>query len=187
MNFSIIIHKFEKIKNHKMKKLIFTLLAGILLSCSNDSSNSSSGTISWSCKVNGVQYQWSGSYPYSATSGQSSYLGEPASVPIVSLASPIISSGNRQVMLNLSFQNENLGTRVINGSEVGNTASLVLNQQVYSTYPSMAQINLNISQMASAVNGITKGTFSGTMVGGGTGTIQTINITEGSFEAIRIQ
>lgn len=173
-----------------MKKITSIIILILFVSCSNesnDTNNSPSGTISWSCKVNGVQYQWSGSYPYSATSGQSSYLGEPASTPTVSLASPIISSGNRQVMLNLSFQNENLGTRVINGSEVGNTASLVLNQQVYSTYPSMAQINLNISQMASAVNGITKGTFSGTMVGGGSGTIQTINITEGSFEAIRIQ
>ena len=161
-----------------------------MFSCSKDSTdsnNSSSGTINWSCKVNGVQYQWSGSYPYTSTSGQSSYLGQPASIPTVSLASPIISSGNRQVMLNLSFQNENLGTRVINGSVLGNTASLVLNQQLYSTYPSTAQINLNISQMASAVNGITKGTFSGTMVGAVSGTLQTINITEGSFEAIRIQ
>lgn len=173
-----------------MKKFSIIILSFLLFSCSKDSTdsnNSSSGTISWSCKVNGVQYQWSGSYPYSTTSGQSSYMGEPASTPTVSLASPIISSGNRQVGLTFTFQNENLGTRVINGSAVGNTASLVLNQQVYSTYPSMAQINLNISQMASAVNGTTKGTFSGTMVGAGTGTIQTINITEGSFEAIRIQ
>lgn len=170
-----------------MKKLIVALLAGILLSCSNDSSNSSSGVTKWSCKVNGVLYEWSGSYPYSQTSGQSSYLGEPASVPMVSLASPIVSSGNRQIQLILSFQNENLGAHVINGSDFGNQASIMLNQQSYTTYPSMAQINLNISQMASANNGITKGTFSGTMVGGSSGTIQTVNITEGSFEAIRIQ
>jgi hypothetical protein len=173
-----------------MKKISIIILSFLMFSCSKDltdSNNFSSGTIIWSCKVNGVQYQWSGSYPYSASSGQSSYLGQPANTPTVSLASPIISSGNRQFMLTFSFQNENLGTRVINGSAVGNTASLVLNQQVYSTYPSTAQINLNISQMSSAVNGITKGTFSGTMVGAGAGTIQTINITEGSFETIRIQ
>lgn len=129
MNFSIIIHKFEKIKNHKMKKLIFTLLAGILLSCSNDSSNSSSGTIKWKFKMDGIQYEWSGNYPYSQTSGQSSYLGEPASVPMVSLASPIISSGNRQVMLNFTFQNESIGTSIIDDSVMGNSASLVINGQ----------------------------------------------------------
>ncbi|MGV1013008.1 MAG: hypothetical protein ACOYBS_11220 [Flavobacterium sp.] len=173
-----------------MKKFIIIILSFLMFSCSKDSTdsnNSSSGTISWSCKVNGVQYQWSGSYPYSATRGQSSYLGEPASTPTIMLASPIISSGNRQIMLTLSFQNENLGSHLINGSVAGNQASLVLNQQVYSTYPSTAQINLNISQMASAVNGITKGTFSGTMVGAVSGTLQTINITDGSFEVIRIQ
>ena len=173
-----------------MKNFIIIILSSIFFSCSNespDSDNSSSGTIKWSCKINGVQYQWSGSYPYSTTSGQSSYLGEPTSVPMVALASPIVSSGNRQIQLTFTFQNENSGTHIINDGVSGNSATLVLNQQVYSTYPSMAQINLNISQMASATNGITKGTFSGTMVGGSTGTIQTINITEGSFEAIRIQ
>ena len=40
--------------------------------------------------------------------------------------------------------------------------------------------------MASVTGGITKGTFSGTMVGA-TQQLQTVEITEGSFEAIRIQ
>ena len=171
-----------------MKKLIFTLLAGILLSCSNDSSNSSPGTIKWKFKMDGVQYEWSGNYPYSQTSGQSSYLGEPKNTPTISLASPIISSGNRQVMLNFTFQNESTGTYIIDDSVIGNSATLFINgQDIYSTDPNFGgEITLNVTQMASSTNGITKGTFSGTLVGL-TQQLPTVEITEGSFEAIRIQ
>lgn len=148
-----------------MKKLIFALLAGILLSCSNDSNDSSSGTIKWKFKMNGVLYEWSGNYPYSQTSGQSSYLGEPTNTPTISLASPIISSGNRQVGLTFTFPNESTGTSIIDDSVLGNSASLVINgQDLYSSYPNLGEITLNVTQMASSTNGITKGTFSGTMV-----------------------
>ena len=170
-----------------MKKLIFALLAGILLSCSNDSSNSSSGTIKWKFKMDGVLYEWSGNYPYSQTSGQSSYLGEPTNTPTISLASPIISSGNRQVGLTFTFSNESTGTSIIDDSVEGNSASLVINgQDLYSTYPNLGEITLNVTQVASSTNGITKGNFSGTMVKA-TQLSQTVEITEGSFEAIRIQ
>ena len=171
-----------------MKKLIFALLAGILLSCSNDSSdNSSSGTIKWRFKVDGVLYEWSGNYPPTQTSGQCIYSGEPLSVPIVSMSSPIISSGKRQVMLTFIFPNESTGPHIMDGSSNENSAALIINgSELYSTYPEFGQINLNITQMASVTGGITKGTFSGTMVGV-TQQLQTVEITEGSFEAIRIQ
>lgn len=171
-----------------MKKLIFALFAGILLSCSNDSSdNSSSGTIKWKFKVDGVQYEWSGNYPYSQTSGQSTYGGEPISAPLINLASPIISSGNRQVIFIFIFPNESTGPRILDGSSTENSAVLTINgSKVYGTYPNLGQINLNITQMASATGGITKGTFSGTMIEP-TQQLKTVEITEGSFEAIRIQ
>ena len=174
-----------------MKKIILVLTIGLLsISCSSssDDSSSSSGNLKWKFKMDGVQYEWSGDFPYSATSGQSSYLGEPASTPTISLVSPIISSGNRQVMLTFTFPNESTGTSIIDDSVIGNSASLVINSEdIYSTSSDFGGvISLNITQMASSTNGITKGTFSGTMVKLDQ-ELQTVEITEGSFEAIRIQ
>jgi hypothetical protein len=171
-----------------MKNLILILFTGILLSCSSDSSDdNSNGTIKWKFKANGVQYELSENFPYSATSGQCSYLGQPSAIPTIMLSSPVISSGNREIMLTFTFQNESTGTSIIDNSVVGNSASLVINgQDLYSTLPNLGEITLNISQIAISLGGITKGTFSGTMVSVNQ-QMQTIQITEGSFEAIRIQ
>jgi hypothetical protein len=91
-------------------------------------------------------------------------------------------------MLNFTFQNESTGTYIIDDSVMENSATLFINgQDIYSTYPNLGgEITLNVTQMASSTNGITKGTFSGTLFDL-TQQSQTVEITEGSFEAIRIQ
>ena len=170
-----------------MKKIILGIFVGLLfISCSSDSSNNSSnGTIKWRFKANGVQYEWSGNYPYSATSGQSSYIGEDlGGVPTITLSSPTI-SGNREIMLIFTFPNESTGTFNLDDSVPGNSVSLVINNALYSTVPNLGEITLNISQMATSSGGITKGTFSGTMVSVNQQMLP-MEITEGSFEAIRL-
>ena len=168
----------------------------MLFSCSGDDDNARDTVlVKWKFKANGVLYQWEGSWPfsatenYSATSGQSSYLGEPQNYPTISLNSPIISSGNREIMLSISFPNEATGTFNINNLVDGNSALLFINDDSYSTSQQLGQcqINLNISQIATAVGGLTKGTFSGTMKGFDNNfNVLTIQITEGSFESVRL-
>ncbi len=174
-----------------MKNLIFfTILIFTLFSCSSDSSeDSSNGTIKWRFKANGVQYEWSGNYPYSATSGQCSYLGQPNSVPTIMLSTPVISSGNREIMLTFTFQTESTGTYTLDDCSQGNSANLIMGGATgtqYATCFGLGEITLNVSQMASSTSGITKGTFSGTMYSVNQ-QMQPIQITDGSFEAIRIQ
>jgi hypothetical protein len=170
-----------------MKKNILSIFAVLLfISCSNDSSdNSSNGTIKWKFKANGVQYEWRGNYPYTFSSGQSSDVGvDLGVVPTILLSSPTI-SGAREIMLTFTFPSQSTGTFNLNNSVPGNSVSLVMNNNLYSTIPNLGEIILNISQIATSTGGITKGTFSGTMVSASQ-QMQTIQITDGSFEAIRL-
>lgn len=174
-----------------MKKILLLSISILLsISCSSDSSDdNSSGTIKWRFKANGVQYEWSGNYPYSATSGQCSYLGQLNSVPTIMLGTPVLSSGNREVMLTFTFETESTGTYILDDCSQGNSANLIIGGATgtqYATCFGLGEITLNVSQMASSTGGITKGTFSGTMVSVNQ-QMQPIQITDGSFEAIRIQ
>jgi hypothetical protein len=173
-----------------MKKIIFGIITSLfIISCSSDSSdNSSNGTIKWRFKANGVQYEWSGNYPYTASSGQASYLGEPTSAPTISLSSPVISSGNREIMLTFTFPNESTGSFTLDDCQPGNSANLVIGGNSgtgYATCFGTGEITLNISQMATSTGGITKGTFSGTMVSVSQQMLP-MEITEGSFEVIKL-
>jgi hypothetical protein len=174
-----------------MKKIILGIITTLLIiSCSSDSSdNGSHGTIQWKFKANGVQYEWSGNYPYTATSGQASYLGETSSVPTINLGSPVVSSGNREIMLTFTFPNESTGNFTLDDCNPGNSANLVVggaSGTQYATCFGTGEIILNISQMATSTGGITKGTFSGTMVSVSQQLLP-MEITEGSFEVIKIQ
>ena len=146
--------------------------------------------IKWKFKVNGVLYQWEGFHPYSPTSGQSSHLTGTSLSQIISLASPVNSSNTREVMLSFTIPAERTGTFNINELIAGSNGVLLIinNDKLYSTDQQLCQceIKLNISQIATSVGSITRGTFSGSMGEITQFSNNLVQITEGSFESVRL-
>ena len=176
-----------------MKKLIsFLCMILMIFSCSsledNISDLPSKVAIKWRFKVNGVLYQWEGFHPYSNTSGQSSHLTGIGLSQVIMLNSPVNGSNTREVMLTITIPTERTGTFNINDLVPGSNGVVLIinNNKVYSTDQQLGQceLKLNISQIATSVGSITKGTFSGSMRD-----LQSFNlvqITEGSFESVRL-
>ena len=164
-----------------MKKLIFALLAGILLSCSNDSSDdSSSGTTNWKFKMNGVQYEWSGdsSNPMSFGSSLFSQQNSKTSIELFSVQDPMIS-------FHFDLPILKTGTYILDDYQANLTdySGSIVSYYSYNSY----KITLNITQINNDVtpNRIV-GTFSGKLVReNSSGATIVKNITEGYFEAIK--
>ncbi len=84
--------------------------------------------------------------------------------------------------------NNNIGNHILNSVNSGNGFSFWINNEYYSTsqLSGPTQVNLNIIQMPTAIGGIVKGTFHGTVSRGYPPSAPSIRpITEGYFEAIR--
>jgi hypothetical protein len=176
----------------------------VLNSCSNEpidpaidpsaNNGSSSGTLRWSCKVDGVLYEWSGAF--GATTGLSNYSkdeqnatdGNPNGVVVLSKSN---SSNQNELYLGLTMPDIRTGAFSLNGNSVNNAAALTLSSSLsYGTVGGQS-ISVNITELSNNtaitgdLSGRVKGTFSGSMRQ--VGSLQTITITEGSFEAIRMQ
>jgi hypothetical protein len=177
-----------------MKKLfLFTCAILMIFSCTsiedNNSGVPSKVAIKWRFKVNGVLYQWEGFSTYSSTSGQSSYLVAPSFSPVISFASPVNSSNTREVMFSITIPTERAGTFIMNDLVPGSNGMLLfINNNTYSTDQTLGQceMKLNISQIATSAGRITKGTFSGSMRGIQSFSNNLVQITEGSFESVRL-
>ena len=184
--------------------LVVIAIIFILNSCSNEpidpaidptaNGGGSSGTLRWSCKVDGVLHEWSGLF--GATTGLSNYAkddqnatdGNPNGVVVLSK-----SNGNseNELYLGLTIPDVRTGTFTLNGNSVNSGAVLTLSSSLsYATVDGNA-ISVNITELSNNtaitgnLTGRVKGTFSGSMRQ--VGSLQTILITEGSFEAIRMQ
>lgn len=174
-----------------MKKLLLTTLSILMLfSCSGDDDNAPDTTpqnvlVKWKFKANGVLYQWEG-YNTPSSNGMSIYLSpssqsDPHGTISLSKDGP---NANDLLLLEFWIPNGNIGNHILNSENAGDAAVLSIGGNGYSTSQlfGQCQLNLNISQIATADGGITKGTFSGTMKGFDNSII-TIQITEGSFES----
>ena len=163
-----------------MKKLIFAFLAVVLMSCSNDSSDSSSGTTKWKFKMNGVQYEWSGdsSNPLSFGSSVFSQQNSETSIELWSTQDPVIS-------FDFDIPTLNTGSYILDDFDayITDYSGTIVTYYTNSSY----KITLNITQINNDVtpNRIV-GTFSGKLAReNSSGATIVKNITEGYFEAIR--
>ncbi len=184
--------------------LFLMVISFALNSCSNepvdptidptDNGGGSSGTLRWSCKVDGVAYEWSGTI--SSTNGISNYAkdeqnatdGNPNGVIALSKTN---STNQNELILNLTVPDIRTGAFTLNGTSVNNAAVLTLSSSLsYGTVDGQS-ISVNITELSNNtavtgdLSGRVRGTFSGSMRQ--VGSLQTISITEGSFVAIRMQ
>ena len=189
-----------------LKPIAFFLLIAIsfvLNSCSNEpidpaidpsaNNSSSSGMLRWSCKVDGVLHEWSGTI--SSTNGFSNYSKDEQNATdgnpngIVSLSKKN-SNNQNELMLSLTMPDIRTGAFTLNGSSENNAALLILSSSLSYGTVGAQSISVNITELSNNaaatgdLSGRVKGTFSGSMIQ--TGSSQTITITEGSFEAIRM-
>ena len=178
--------------------LFLIAISFILNSCSNepidpaidptDNSGGSSGVLRWSCKVDGVLHEWSG--VFGASSGLSNFAMDDQNAtdgnPNGQLMLP-----NNDVIFSFILPTVNTGNFNLNGSSENNGSVLTLSATTsYGTVDGHT-ITMNITELSNNtaitgdLSGRVKGTFSGSMRQ--VGSLQTITITEGSFEAIRMQ
>jgi len=184
-----------------IKRISFLFLFAItfvLNSCSNepidpaidptDNSGGSSGTLRWSCKVDGVLHEWSGAF--GASTGLSNYSKDDQNPTDGNPNGQLILSNN-DVIFTFVLPTVNTGNFNLNGSSENNGSVLTLSATTsYGTVDGHS-ISVNITELSNNtaitgdLSGRVKGTFSGSMRQ--VGSLQTITITEGSFEAIRMQ
>jgi len=147
----------------------------------------------WSCKVDGVLHEWSGTI--SSTNGISNYSkdeqnatdGNPNGVVALGKSN---SSNQNEFYLALTMPDIRTGSFTLNGNSVNNAALLTLSSSLSYVTVNGHSISVNITELSNNaaatgdLSGRVKGTFSGSMIKNGSS--QTITITEGSFEAIRM-
>ncbi len=190
-----------------IKRISFLVLIAItfmLNACSNEpidpaidptlNGGGSSGTLRWSCKVDGVLHEWSGTI--SSTNGISNYSkddqnatdGNPNGVVVLSKTN---SNSTNELYLGLTMPEIRTGTFTLDGSSINNAAVLTLSSSLSYGTVSGQSMTVNITELSNNtaitgnLTGRVKGTFSGSMRQ--VGSLQTIAISEGSFEAIRMQ
>jgi hypothetical protein len=192
-----------------MKKTFFFVLITCQLfafiGCKKDSSTNnrtSSSTYSWSCKIDGKSYSWSGILPYSTpnSTGNSSFIGD-ANISSIVLGSSFTSTFSFSPC-DITFALPPLnttGSYSISSTDLTKAATIILQNSIsdMGTYTSSfggTTMNVTISSITSGTfptaPGRVIGTFQGQLKGTantGSSTLKTINVTEGKFEAIRIQ
>ncbi len=184
-----------------LKPIAFFFLFAItfvLNSCSNepidpaidptDNNGGSSGMLRWSCKVDGVLHEWSGAF--GATTGLSNFAMDDQNATDGNPNGQLMLSNN-DVIFSFILPTVNTGNFNLNGSSENNGSVLTLSATTsYGTVDGHT-ITMNISELSNNtvingdLSGRVKGTFSGSMRQ--VGSLQTITITEGTFEAIRAQ
>ena len=179
-----------KLNYIKMKKIISLLTMGLLLiSCSSSSSNpATSGVYNWSFKLDGVPYQWQGTFQNPGNGG--------GTYTAINNKGMLTLSSNIDVSVGVQFPSVSTGDFTFNSSSPQSTSMTIIIKDpgiTSSTYMTGlgGTMNVNISSLSSitqATNptnpGTVIGTFSGTIRKGG-GQIATV--TDGSFEVARNQ
>lgn len=192
-----------------LKLLVFLFLVAftyVLNSCSNepidpaidptDNNGGSSGTLRWSCKVDGVLHEWSGAFGAStglsnfAMDDQNATDGNPNGVIALSKNN---SNGN-YFDLSMTIPEVRTGTFLLNYSSTNQVALLNtgnINDIILYSSNQGTSLTVNVTELSNNtvisgdLTGRVKGTFSGTMAR--VGAPGSITITEGTFEAIRAQ
>ena len=194
-----------------MKKLLTFIVAIYLLQgCStNNPTNNTGGACSWELTINGRPYSWTGPYPQTPITGQSTFIASGTQNPTANIAMQGAVNGNVVGQTtSIILQSVRTGSFTLNENTwgvSGDALGIVIqnaNGNISETYTSGAtgsNIIVNITQLDNASvassgspsgAGYVSGTFSGSIGGvldpSGLGTITTATIS-GSFHAIRIQ
>jgi hypothetical protein len=172
-----------------MKKIILGLTIGLLIiscSSSDDNSSSLSGVYKWQFKLNGVLYQWEGTF-LNPQDGGGSYnsINNKGFLTLVK-TTPSVS-------LFIDFPNVVAGTSTFNSSSPETEGFLLILPDGASYDTSFGgSMNVNITSLSSTTQvtnplnpGKVIGTFSGTIKKADSQT--TYSITEGVFEVPRTQ
>lgn len=167
-----------------MKRIIISLTLGFLLiSCSSSDSNSSSAEMfMWSCKINGVLYEWSGNTEENFSQGAALVLFNSNSLRLMNNDFMISPSNFPSITPgNYTFsQSSGLSCIATLGGETYATGAWyggAMNFKITSITPYTYQ---NYDFITKKVTG----TFSGTVKSYPNG--ETLTITEGSFVAMNI-
>ena len=181
-----------KLNYIKMKKIISLLTMGLLLiSCSSSSSNpATSGVYNWSFKLDGVLYQWQGTFlnPGNGTGGYSTSNNK-----------GILTLSSIDADLVVRFPSVSTGDFTFNSSSANNGSTVTItvypdSALPYTTGGSAGTMNVNISSLSS-ITSRTNPANPGTVIGTFSGTIRklvmgrdviTATVTDGSFEVARM-
>ncbi len=167
-----------------MKKYILGFLfIFFIISCSTDSSEtSSSDTLKWNFKLDGVQYKWSGNPKDFSSWGSSTYSVKSSTKNTITLFStqdPIIS-------FDFIVPSLSVGTYTLNS--IG-SAYITDYSGAFITYYTTNQYQIVLKITESNINldsGKIKGTFSGKLTRENSSGVTIVkNISEGYFEAIK--
>jgi hypothetical protein len=166
-------------------KIYTTMLVGltglIFIGCNQN--NPQPNNLQWNVNIGGQTYSWQGSYPNNMTGGSALAASNGTSSQPFSISCAL--NGGTSLAISLPLYNS--GSFTLNSSNyaTSNLISFMLNGSAngYSTAYG-GSVVVNVTQFPSNVNGIIKGTFSGTIgkspgLGGGTTAIT------GSFDVLR--
>jgi hypothetical protein len=174
-----------------MKKLLLTTLSILMFfSCSSDDEPQTI-VLNWKYKLDGVQYQWSGNYPYPLeTSGFSNYSPSTGGDGLLITATSCNGSCTTSMNVGPGFnfwlpENSGVGTYFLNQ---GNS-TIIINSGIvwdndengYLSSSLGGNLTVNIIESSNTVGSIMKGTFSGNVLGPNS-SIHVV--TEGYFEAV---
>jgi hypothetical protein len=177
-----------------MRKLLLIAISVLMLfSCVSEIDIPTNVKIKWRFKLNGVEYRWSGNYLSLDTDG-SSIVGVSENNALItgfSCNGPCASSTKNGPQFSFFLpKNFSTGKYVLNQKSFGiqdpiNVGMILINDNnVYlSAFEGGGNLTVNILESSNKVNGIVKGTFSGSV-------IQATNLTshvisDGYFEAVR--
>lgn len=194
-----------------MKKIL-TFIAAIYLlqGCSTSNpTNNTGGACSWELTINGRNYSWTGPYPQTPITGQSTFTASGTQNPTANIAMQGAVNGNVVGQTTaIVLQSVRTGSFTLNESTwgvSGDALSIGIEDangnisEEYTTAATNSNIIVNITQLdnSSVLSsgspsgaGFVSGTFSGSIGGvldpSGSGTITTATIS-GSFHSIRLQ
>jgi hypothetical protein len=174
----------------KLVRVFNTLFLGfgilVISSCNPDNpqpNNPSTGSaLQWTLNIGGQTYSWQGSYPDNLTGG--SAIGGTNGTSSQPFSIACQKDGGKMLAISLPVYNS--GTYTLNSSNYALSNFIAFTESGSPNYSTAygGSVTVSVTQFPSSVNGVIKGTFSGTIgkssaLGGGTTTIS------GSFDALR--
>jgi hypothetical protein len=174
----------------KLANLFNTFFLGfgilVISSCNQNNpqpNQPSTGTVlQWNVTIGGQNYSWQGSYPDNMTGGSALAASNGTSTQPFS----IVCGKDGGTFIGISLPVYNSGSFSLNSSNYAISNYISFTESGSPNYSTSygGSVTVNVTQFPSSVNGVIKGTFSGTIgkssaLGGGTAPIS------GSFDALR--
>jgi hypothetical protein len=173
-----------KNKIQQISKIFLLIgITAIFSGCNpNNPPPNSSTLLQWNVTIGGQNFSWQGDYPNSMSGGSATASGSGAQAAF----GIVCFDSSPSFMATFALPTYGLGNFTLNSSNYSATNMMGINQNGSINYATAwgGSIIVNVTQFPSAINGIIKGTFNGTIgkspaLGGGTTTIS------GSFDVLR--